>query len=200
MEETRPSWGVGSGEGGIHSEQGRAAKVRGGKSPRSFVLRTYIIGGMGVKMLHIDWRVKVVPACPSGEHDYPDVGMCGGLSAWILILLQTLFVHLVVKQIVSRGGQLTKVVLWAASLGTMDPFPPFRPWDEHTVSKAFFPREWKHSIEFQGLPSSRANIVFPVQLEHLAILSDQAQDCLVSGWDTSPSSSLLGSLSILPKC
>ena len=86
-----------------------------------------------------------------------------------------------IKQIVSRGGQLTKVVLWAASLGTMDPFPPFRPWDEHTVSKAFFPREWKHSIEFQGLPSSRANIVFPVQLEHLAILSDQAQDCLVSG-------------------
>ena len=73
--------------------------------------------------------------------------MCGGLLAPVLILLQTLFVHLVVKQIhdrrqlikigalspsflwalsvsirdslvkqiVTRGRQLTKVVLWASS-------------------------------------------------------------------------------------
>ena len=79
--------------------------------------------------------------------------MCRGLLARILILLQTLFVHLVVKQIrdrrqlikvgavpqsylwalsvstrdflvkqiVTRGRQLTKGVLWASSLGTVGP-------------------------------------------------------------------------------
>ena len=79
--------------------------------------------------------------------------MRGGLLAQILILLQTPFVHLVVKQIcdrkqlikigavtqsflwvlsvsirdslikqiVTRGRQLTKFVLWASSLGTVDP-------------------------------------------------------------------------------
>ena len=31
-----------------------AAKGWGGKRPRSFVLRTCIFGGMGVKKLHID--------------------------------------------------------------------------------------------------------------------------------------------------
>ena len=84
-----------------------------------------------------------------GGHDYPNLGMCWGLFAQVLILLQTLFIHLVVKhicdrrqllqlgltqsylwalsvsirnivkQIVTRGMQLTKVVLWA-SLGTTD--------------------------------------------------------------------------------
>ena len=84
---------------------------------------------------------------PLGGCDYPKVGMCGGLLAQILILLQTLFVHLVVRQIhdrrqlikveavtqshlralsesskdslarqiVTRGRQLTKVLLWASS-------------------------------------------------------------------------------------
>ena len=78
--------------------------------------------------------------------------MCAGLLAQILILLQTLFVHLVkqihyrrllvkvgtvtqshlgalsvstrdslIKEIVTRGRQLTKVVLQAFSLGTVDP-------------------------------------------------------------------------------
>ena len=78
--------------------------------------------------------------------------MCGGPLARILILLQTLFVHLVVKQtcdrrqlikvgavthsylqalsvstkdslikqIVTRSRQLTKVVLWVFSLDTVD--------------------------------------------------------------------------------
>ena len=82
--------------------------------------------------------------------------MCGSLFPKILFLLQTTFVHLVVKQIcdrrqlvkveattqsylgalsvstrdplvkqiVTRGKQLTKVVLWAFSLGTVDPPSP----------------------------------------------------------------------------
>ena len=107
--------------------------------------------------------------------DHPYIGMWGSLLAQILTLLQTTFVHLVVKQtrdrrqlikagavtqsclwalsvsirdslvtqIVTRGSQLTKVVLCASSLGTRGPFPPFRPWDENTVSKAFFPRQRK---------------------------------------------------------
>ena len=36
-------------------------KSLGGKSTRSFVLRTHIVAGMGEK-LHIDWWVIVVPA------------------------------------------------------------------------------------------------------------------------------------------
>ena len=44
-----------------------------------------------------------------------------------------------IKQIVARGRQLTKVVLWASSLGTGDPLPRSRPWDESTVSRLSFP-------------------------------------------------------------
>ena len=44
---------------------------------------------------------------------YPNLGMCGGLLAQILSLLQTLFVHLVVRQVSDRRqlklGQLPKV-------------------------------------------------------------------------------------------
>ena len=50
-----------------------------------------------MKKLHTDGRVNAVPASPGGC-DYPYLGMGGGLSARILILLQTLCVHLVVKQ------------------------------------------------------------------------------------------------------
>ena len=45
---------------------------------------------------------------PPGGRDYPNEGMCGGLLAWNLILLQTTFGHLVVKQICDRR-QLIKV-------------------------------------------------------------------------------------------
>ena len=38
----------------------------------------------------------------SGGLDYPNLGTCGGLLARILILLQTPFVHLVVKQAPDR--------------------------------------------------------------------------------------------------
>ena len=36
------------------TQVGEKGKSRGGKSPKFFVLRTYIVGGMGVKKLHID--------------------------------------------------------------------------------------------------------------------------------------------------
>ena len=83
----------------------------------SFVLRTYIVGGMGVKKLLIDWLINVLPAFPGGG-DHPNLNICGGLLAQILVLLQTPFVHLVLKQISDRR-QLIKVAvvtqsyLWA---------------------------------------------------------------------------------------
>ena len=40
----------------------KGGKRQGRNSTRSFVLRTYVVGGMGVRELHIDWWVKVVPA------------------------------------------------------------------------------------------------------------------------------------------
>ena len=80
-----------------------------------------------MKKLHIDGPVKVVPAFPGGEggRDYPNVGMCRGLSARILILLQTPFVHLVVKQIRDRRqlitvGALSQSHLWAPSVTVRD--------------------------------------------------------------------------------
>ena len=44
----------------------KGCKRRGGKSIRSCVLKTRMGGGMGVRALHIDWWVKVVPAAPGG--------------------------------------------------------------------------------------------------------------------------------------
>ena len=96
--------GIGSGPGKVRAARGKGG---GGKSIRSFVLRTYIVGRMGVKKLHIDWWVKVVPAYRGG-HDYPNTVTHGGLLARILILLQNLFVHLTVKQMCDRR-QLIKV-------------------------------------------------------------------------------------------
>ena len=94
----------------------KGGKGRGSKSLRSFVLRTHIVGGTGVRELHIDYWVKVVPTGSSfpgqgeGGCDYPNSDMCGGLLALILILLQTPFVHLVVKRIYIRDRrQLIKV-------------------------------------------------------------------------------------------
>ena len=60
-----------------------------------------------------------------GWRDYPNVGMCRGLSARILILLQTPFVHLVVKQIRDRRqlitvGALSQSHLWAPSVSVRD--------------------------------------------------------------------------------
>ena len=61
----------------------------------------------GRKKLHIDYPVNVVPAF-LGECDYPNLGMCGGLLARILILRRTPFVHLVGIQICDRR-QLLKI-------------------------------------------------------------------------------------------
>ena len=113
-----------------------------------------------------------MPAFPRARDD-PNLGMCEGLLARILILLQAPFVHLVVKQIcdrrklikvgaviqshlwavsvsirdslvkqvVTRGRQLTKVVLWAAALGTVDlVLFPLLGLGMNTQFRAFFPR------------------------------------------------------------
>ena len=66
----------------------------------------------------------MVPASLGGC-DYPKVGMWGGLLAQILILLQTLFGHLV-KQIRDRrqlikGEAVTQSYLWALSVSTREP-------------------------------------------------------------------------------
>ena len=50
-----------------------------------------------------------------GGRDYLNLGMCGGLLTRILILLQTPFVHLVIKQICDmrqliKIGALSKVI------------------------------------------------------------------------------------------
>ena len=72
-----------------------------------FVLRTYIISGIGEEKLHIDEWASMVPAF-LGECDYPSLVMCEGLLTEILIFLQSSFVHFVVKQICDRT-QLIKI-------------------------------------------------------------------------------------------
>ena len=42
---------IGSGHGKVRAARD---KGKGDKSSRSFVMRTYKVGGMGVKMLHVD--------------------------------------------------------------------------------------------------------------------------------------------------
>ena len=137
-----------------------------------------------------------------GGRDYPNLGTCGGLIAQILISLQTPFVHLVLKQIrarsqlklgqspsylrtpsvnirdslvkqtVTRGSHVTKVVLCA-----VDPLPPTnRTLGLTTVSKAVFPRQWEWYIEFQGFPPPMLPWCFLRCSEHLALLSDQGPD------------------------
>ena len=79
-----------------------------------------------MKKLHIDRWAKVVPVLV-GRRDHPNLGMCGGLLDRILILLQTTFVHLAVKQIRARK-QLIKVeavtqsYFWAAFVSIRDSF------------------------------------------------------------------------------
>ena len=48
--------GTGSGHGKVRAAlgKGKGGQSKGGKSPRSFVLRTYIVGGKGVKKLHVN--------------------------------------------------------------------------------------------------------------------------------------------------
>ena len=59
-----------------------------GQDSESFVLRTYTVGRMGVRELY--WLTGEGGASfPPGRRDHPYVGMCGGLLAQILILLQT---------------------------------------------------------------------------------------------------------------
>ena len=85
--------GIGSGKSRVakvRAAEGQCGKPPGGLRPggqkaksreiKSFVLRTYIVGGMGVKKLHIDWLVKVVSVFP-GRCDCPNVGLYRDLLA-----------------------------------------------------------------------------------------------------------------------
>ena len=60
--------------------QGSHKAKRRDQEKESFVLRTYIVDGMGIKKLHFDWWVKVVPAF-WGRRNYLKVGMGGDLLA-----------------------------------------------------------------------------------------------------------------------
>ena len=70
-------------------------------------------------------------------YDKRQLSKIGALSTYSRALSVSIRESLI-KQVVTRGRQLTKVVLCAASLGTVDPFPHSRPWDESSF-KAFFP-------------------------------------------------------------
>ena len=153
----------------IQVARGRVASQRAkSRSLESFVLRIYIVGRLGVKKLHIDWQVKVVLGFLGGR-DYPNLSSggllgqifielwtpfvhpvkqirdrrqlikVGAMTQSYLWVLSLSIRDSLWKQIVTRGRQLTKVVWWASSLGTVDPLLLFRPWDESTVSKAFLP-------------------------------------------------------------
>ena len=113
----------------------------------SFVLRTYRVGSLGVKKFTYRLMGKGGTNFPPRRHDYPNVCMCGGLLAWILIMLQSLFVHFVY---VTEGRQLTKVVLWA-SLWTCSPSPlPFL--------SLFQALGWIHSLKVLLFPASGDDI------------------------------------------
>ena len=108
MEENRPSWGWGE-----RQEHGR--QKQGQQEHQVLCMRIYTAGGMGAKQLHIDWRGMCLPKLRSvRESVSPN-----------LILLQTLLVHLVVKQMCDQR-QLIKVEavtrssLWALSASTRD--------------------------------------------------------------------------------
>ena len=52
-----------AGQGSPILQESHKAKSRGQES-EFFVLETCIVDGVGVKKLHFDWQVKVVPASP----------------------------------------------------------------------------------------------------------------------------------------
>ena len=63
---------------------------RGQEKRESCVLRTYIVGGVGVKKLHFDWQVEVVPASP-GETWLPNHRYeCGCVSQNSYLALESI--------------------------------------------------------------------------------------------------------------
>ena len=143
----RPGWQA-PGVTGPQGDRPPGGLRRGGQRAKraereSFLLRAYIVGGMGIKMLHVDWWVNVVPAFPGGMWLPKHRCVCVGGGLWARILAPIPLVHLV-KQTHDRRqlvkvGTVTQSYLWA-SLGTVDPLPHSRFWDESTVSRLFFPR------------------------------------------------------------
>lgn len=84
------------------------------------------------------------------------------------------------KQAVTRGGQLTKVVLQGPSLGTLGPHPLPGLGVNTEFESLSFP-DLGNDLELQGRPSPGADMVLPEVLEHPALLPDQAQDCRAGG-------------------
>ena len=72
-------------------------------------------------------------------HDRRQLIKVGTVTQSYLWALSVSIRDSLVKHIVARGIQLTKVVLWNSSLGTMDPLPHSRPWGESIVSRLSFP-------------------------------------------------------------
>ena len=72
-------------------------------------------------------------------HDRRQLIKVGSLFQSYLWALSVSTRDSLIKQIVTRGRQLTEVVSWASSLGIVDPLQHSRPWDESTVSRLSFP-------------------------------------------------------------
>ena len=156
------------------------------------------------------------------RRDYPNLGLCGGLLAQILLCssccktdtwqeavkvgastqrflwaLPLSTRDSLVKQIVTRGRQFTKVVVWA-SLGTVDPLPTFRPWDEYGFKG--FPSQIVETIHRISRTSLLVQTkVFLTMLEHLANIIGPGSG-LLAGETWLPPPPCLGLLFILPKC
>ena len=87
--------------------------------------------------------------------------MGGGLLAWILILLQTLFAHFV--RVGRQTGNRSRFMFFLFGHCGPPPLPLSRPWDEYTVSGFSFSQlvEMIHT-DFQRLPPSCSIIVLLV--------------------------------------
>ena len=93
-----------------------------------------------------------MPTFP-GRRDYPNVGMCGGLLASILTLLQTPFVHFLYmhdrRQATNQSSFMGFFFLPHGPL-----LPLSRPYDEYTVSTFSFSQLVEViRRDFQGLPA-----------------------------------------------
>ena len=116
-----------------------------------------------------------------------------GLCHWQMGL-KKLHIDWQVKVAPALGGNawITKGVNGLLPLDIVGHFLAFQAlaW-KHTFKDFLSQRvERIHRISRTALFPSRVSMVFPAMSEHRAVLSDQVQDCWVSGWDMSPSSCL----------
>ena len=154
---------------------------------KSFVLRTYVVHGMGVKMSY--WLMG------KGGASFPG-GMCLPKCSYVWGSVSP-NPHLAPDSTCSfcirdRRQAINEVVLWGISLDAVDPSPsPFQAlgWIPSLKVSFFQLVEMMHT-DFHGPPFLLHCHSCASCSEHLAALSNQAQDCWVDGWDMPPSSSL----------